>query len=148
MEYRIEPLRPEWIAAAAALEKQCFSLPWSEKSLQSELDNPRAALFAAVGSDGALLGWAGLQHVCGEGNVTNIAVSPAARRRGIGRALTQALIGAAEDLGLSSLTLEVRASNQAAVALYAGLGFDTLGIRPRFYERPTEDALMMRKTLR
>jgi ribosomal-protein-alanine N-acetyltransferase len=147
MRWQIQPMKKEWLPAAAALECACFSLPWSRQSLHSELSNPRAVMLAAVDEDGALLGWAGFEHVCGEGSITNIAVAPDARRLGIGSALTAALIDAARSLGLLSLTLEVRVSNRAALALYDRLGFETLGVRPRFYERPTEDALMMVRRL-
>lgn len=147
MRLSIEPMKPERLPDAAALERECFSLPWSEVSLKSELENPNAVMRAAIDETGALLGWAGFEHVCGEGSVTNIAVAPAARRQGVGAALTQSLIDAARSLGLLSLTLEVRASNGAAIALYRKLGFEPLGLRPRFYERPEEDAVMMVRRL-
>ena len=104
-------------------------------------------MLCALDSQNRLLGWAGFEHVCKEGSITNVAVEPAARRSGIGQALVERLIKEAENLSLESLILEVRVSNSAAIALYSKLGFVSLGIRPGFYEAPREDALMMRKTL-
>jgi len=131
------------IAGIRAVEEACFSRPWSEASIRTELENGRSALFAALDGE-AVVGWAGLEALFGEGSVTNIAVLPACRRQGVGRALTAALIAEARRLALDRLLLEVRASNAPAIALYASLGFETIGRRPRFYDFPREDALLMR----
>ena len=105
------------IPQIAALERLCFSEPWSEKSLSEEIENPAAYFIAAV-ENGAVLGYAGMHTVLGESYVDNIAVLPAHRGRGIGRALTAALVGHAR-AGGAFITLEVRASNVPAVSLYA-----------------------------
>ena len=128
------------IPQIAALERLCFSEPWSEKSLSEEIENPAAYFIAAV-ENGAVLGYAGMHTVLGESYVDNIAVLPAHRGRGIGRALTAALVGHAR-AGGAYMTLEVRASNVPAVSLYASLGFEKAGVRRDFYKAPREDALI------
>ena len=91
---RILPLSPLLVPGAAAVERACFSLPWSEAGFLSELQKEGVRCFAALSSSGAVVGWAGLESVCGEGSVTNIAVLPKFRRRGTGEALTRALLAA------------------------------------------------------
>ena len=135
------------IAGIRAVEEACFSQPWGEAAIRGELENGHSALFVAL-ADGGIVGWAGLEALFGEGCVTNVAVLPAFRRKGIGRALTAALIAEAKRLSLDWLQLEVRVSNAAAIALYASLGFAPIGKRPRFYDYPREDALLMRLPLK
>lgn len=142
MNYVIVPFEERFAPDAAKIEKACFSEPWSEQSLLSELKREDSVMFAAILGE-KVIGWAGLQYVCGEGSVTNIAVLPEFRRIGAGEKLTCALIAACEQLSLVSLTLEVRPSNTAAILLYKKLGFEDIGIRPNFYSFPREDALMM-----
>lgn len=129
------------------IEKQCFAQPWSKQSLIAELNKENAVMFVAIAEDGEALGWAGFEHIFGEGSVTNIAVLPQKRRAGVGEALTQMLIEAASGLLLDWLMLEVRNSNLPAISLYRKLGFETIGIRPDFYESPREDAVLMRHML-
>lgn len=134
------------VAEIAALERECFSLPWSEASIRSELRNELSLWLVAV-EDGRVLGYVGSQTVLGESDMMNLAVRPDCRRRGIGKALVEALCEALRVEKAVSLTLEVRASNEAAKALYAALGFTSVGCRPRYYSRPTEDAELFRKEL-
>ncbi len=134
------------VAEIAALERECFSLPWSEASIRSELRNELSLWLVAV-EDCRMLGYVGSQTVLGESDMMNLAVRPDFRRRGIGRALVEALCEALRVEKAISLTLEVRASNEAAKALYAALGFTSVGCRPRYYSRPTEDAELFRKEL-
>ena len=101
-----------------------------------------AVFFVAVGEDGAVRGYVGMHHILDEADITNVAVFPAARRQGVGRALIQAVADYAAKQALVRVTLEVRASNAAAIALYEGFGFVQDGRRPRFYSDPTEDALL------
>ncbi len=136
-EIRIVPMSEEHLPALAELERACFADPWSEAALRDELENPCAQFLVAV-CGGEVAGYLGCHHIAGEGFVTNIAVFPAYRSRGIGRALVQAALSASID----RLALEVRASNTAAIALYRSLGFVQDGCRPRFYAHPTEDALL------
>ena len=138
---RIVPLCEEHIAPLAALEATCFSDPWSENALREELTNPCARFLVAL-VDNEVAGYLGCHHVAGEGFVTNIAVFPAHRRQGVAKAL----INAAVSQPISRLSLEVRASNQAAITLYRSLGFTEDGIRPRFYAHPTEDAILFSRS--
>lgn len=132
---------------ATALERVCFGDPWSRDAFLEELQNP-AAHFIAAERGGVLAGYAGMSWVLDEGYVFNIAVAPAFRRLGVARALLGALDTFAQERRLSFLSLEVRASNDAAIALYRSCGFQTLGTRPHFYEHPPEDAYIMTKYYR
>ena len=132
------------VAAVAELEKKCFSDPWSESSIASELDNPLSFWLVAV-ENGLVLGYVGSQSVGEDADVMNLAVSPDARRRGIGLSLMSQLIAQLKRRKVKSLCLEVRASNQSAMALYRKLGFSQVGLRPKYYRHPQEDAVILRK---
>ena len=132
------------VAQVAALEKQCFSDPWSESSVASELSNPLSAWLVAMDGD-VLAGYVGSQSVMGESDMMNIAVDAHYRRQGIAQALVEALVAQLKEKGNHSLTLEVRISNQPAIALYEKLGFEQVGKRPNYYRNPKEDALILRK---
>lgn len=140
----IEPMERAHVAAVAALERVCFSDPWSEDSVASELDNP-LSLWLVAREGETVLGYVGSQTVLDEADMMNLAVAPEVRRRGIARLLVEGLINVLKDGGVHSLTLEVRASNEPAKALYAALGFAQVGRRPGYYRNPREDALILRK---
>lgn len=126
------------------LEKLCFSDPWSEKSIASELSNPLSKWLVAMDGD-VLCGYVGSQTVMGETDMMNIAVHPDYRRQGIAEALVQALVMLLKEQGSHCLSLEVRTSNEAAKALYCKQGFAQVGIRPNYYRNPRENALILRK---
>ncbi|MCI9348333.1 MAG: ribosomal protein S18-alanine N-acetyltransferase [Oscillibacter sp.] len=128
---------------AAALERVCFSDPWSRNMLAEELDNALAAFLAALDGTGAVVGYAGLQVVLDEGYILNIAVRPDCRRQQIASQLLEVFINFAQGNRLSFLTLEVRASNAPAIALYERWGFAEAGRRRNYYEHPREDAVIM-----
>jgi ribosomal-protein-alanine N-acetyltransferase len=132
------------VAAIAELEKICFSDPWSEKSVESELNNPLSAWLVAMDGE-KLVGYIGSQTVLGEGDMMNLAVDPEYRRMGVGEGLVNALVATLKEKGATRLALEVRASNEPAIALYEKLGFAVAGRRPNYYRNPKEDALIMRK---
>ena len=132
------------VPQVAELEKLCFSDPWSEQSIASELDNILALWYVAL-EDDRVVGYIGSQTVCGETDVMNIAVHPDYRRRGIGQILIEELIREVKNLGSISLTLEVRSSNAPAVSLYEKLGFSQVGLRKNYYRNPKEDARILRK---
>ena len=132
------------VSQIAALEKICFSEPWSENSIASELSNP-LSLWLVAEVDGALAGYIGSQSVLGESDVMNVAVSPDYRRQGIGEALVLALVEELKKHGNHCLSLEVRLSNAPARSLYEKLGFAEVGRRPNYYRNPKEDALILRK---
>ena len=142
----IEILKMESIhvSQVAALEKLCFSEPWSENSVAGELNNPLSLWLVAVDED-CVAGYVGSQSVMGESDMMNIAVSPNYRRQGVAEALIEELVCRLKDKGNHCLTLEVRSSNNAAIALYEKLGFAQVGRRPNYYRNPKEDALILRK---
>ncbi len=137
-------MNPSHVPQVAALEKLCFADPWSEKSVASELHNDLALWLVAVEGE-TVLGYVGSQTVCGETDMMNVAVHPDHRRRGIAADLIEQLIRQLKNRGSCSLTLEVRASNDGAIALYDKLGFQPVGRRPNYYRNPKEDALILRK---
>lgn len=132
------------ILQVAELERKYFSVPWSKASLEESLDR-QEYLFLVVEDEGQVVGYGGLLLVSDEGDITNIVIDENYRGRGLGKALTKALIEEGKHLGLGAFTLEVRVSNEAAIHVYEQLGFRPEGIRKRFYERPVEDALIMWK---
>ena len=134
------------VHAIAALEEQLFSAPWDEASVRGELIN-ELSLWLVAEEDGCVLGYIGSQTVLGESDMLNLAVHPDHRRKGIGRMLTQALCDSLWQKGSQCITLEVRASNNPAKSLYESMGFVSVGRRPRYYSRPTEDADILRKEL-
>jgi ribosomal-protein-alanine N-acetyltransferase len=134
------------VATIAALEKLCFSDPWSENSIAGELNN-RLSYWLVALEDGGVVGYIGSQSVLGESDMMNVAVHPDHRRKGIAEALIDALSAGLRERGNVCLTLEVRASNEPAKALYEKLGFIQVGRRPNYYRNPKEDALILRKAL-
>lgn len=128
----------------AALEKLCFSDAWSEKSIASELTNQLSLWLVAVDGE-RVAGYIGSQTVLGWADMMNLCVSPDYRRQGIGEKLTLELERQLRENQVECLTLEVRVSNAPAIALYEKLGFVQVGKRPRYYEKPREDALILRK---
>lgn len=140
----IRPMTAADVPSVAALEKLCFSDPWSVSSIASELDNP-LSLWLVWEEDGAAAAYLGVQRVPPQADVMNVAVSHALRRRGIARALFAELERRLPEI--DELFLEVRASNSGAIALYRTLGFEQVGRRPNYYLDPREDALILRKEL-
>lgn len=132
------------VAQIAALEKLCFSDAWSEKSIASELRNKLSLWLVAVDGDN-VAGYIGSQTVLGWADMMNLCVAPDYRRQGIGEKLTAELERQLKENDVTCLTLEVRVSNAPAIALYEKLGFQQVGKRPRYYEKPREDALILRK---
>lgn len=140
----IVPMREEHVSQVAALEAVCFSDPWTEKSVASELNNPLSLWLVAVDGD-TVAGYIGSQTVLGETDMMNVAVHPDYRRQGIGETLIQSLVETLKEKGSHSLTLEVRASNDPAQKLYEKLGFTQVGLRKNYYRNPKEDACILQK---
>ena len=134
------------VSAIAELEKQCFSDPWSENSIASEVDN-RLSYWLVAEVDGVVVGYVGSQTVLDAADMMNLAVSPGYRRRGIGQALVNALVEHLQQNKVIALLLEVRVSNTPAISLYENMGFVQVGRRPKYYHNPREDALILRKDL-
>lgn len=139
----ITRLEERQLREASALERLCFSTPWSEEMFRAELSSPLSHYLAAIDEGGRLLGYAGMQAVLDEGYISNIAVAPESRRLGIADALLSALIDFGRAGGLSFLTLEVREHNAPAISLYSKHGFEVVGRRKNYYQNPREDALLM-----
>ena len=132
------------VPAVAELERKCFSDPWSERSVAAELENPLSLwLVALLGR--TVVGYVGSQSAMEQADMMNIAVNPDYRRQGIAESLIERLVAELKDKQVSSLTLEVRASNAPAIALYRKLGFIQVGKRSNYYRNPREDALILRK---
>ncbi len=146
-EITVRPLGEADLPAVLRMETLCFSDPWSEGVFRSAL---RDGLSRWLGAEleGRLIGYAGMQSVLDEGYVDNLAVDPAFRRRGAASALLRACLREAEARQLRFLSLEVRAGNAPAIALYAAHGFSEVGRRRGYYLRPPEDALIMTRFLR
>lgn len=145
MHVRIVPMNADHLDEIAELEQVCFSTPWSRNMLAEELDNACSAFLVALDDGGHVAGYAGLQVILDEGYITNVAVQPEYRRQGVAGQLLAVFLNFAKDNHLAFLTLEVRASNYGAIALYGGLGFRSVGRRKNYYEHPKEDAIIMTK---
>lgn len=146
MSVKIVPMTADHLEELEKLERICFSRPWSRKMLAEELENQCAAFLVAEDSvSGRVLGYAGLMVVADEGYITNVAVFPEYRRQGIAAQILQVFLQFAAANHLAFLTLEVRPSNAAAIALYQGFGFGEVGRRKNYYDLPKEDALILTK---
>lgn len=141
---KILPMNERHVAQVAELEKLCFSDPWSENSVASELKNP-LSLWLIAEEDGVVCGYVGSQTVLGETDMMNIAVRPDCRRKGVAAALITELICRLKGQGSHILRLEVRESNAPAIALYKAMGFTQLGLRKNYYRNPKENALILGK---
>jgi len=147
MTFAIGPAKVHDLASVAVIERTAFSDPWSLRSFREALDSG-SVYFACARSDaGSVLGYVVAWFVADQGEIANIAVSPDQRGRGVGRALLDAALGEAAARGIAAVFLEVRDSNQRARELYASRGFEEVGRRRRYYRRPVEDAIVLRRTL-
>lgn len=147
MNYKLVPMDRSHLAGVAELERMYFSAPWNEAMLEEELYNDTASFIVAEGEDGQVLGYAGLHVILDEGYIDNVAVRPTCRRQGIADRLLDVFCRFGQ-ANLAFLTLEVRPSNTAAVALYEKHGFQEAGRRKDYYENPREDALLLTREFR
>ena len=143
---RIRPARPADVAALAALERRCFSDPWSDASFREAVEGGWS--FGLVAEDGPeIAGYLIARDAAGTGEILNLAVAPEQRRSGIARQLLDAGLAALAGRNVEEVFLEVRESNLAAQALYVGAGFRPVGQRSGYYRSPKEDALVLRREL-
>lgn len=143
MKFKISCMTEARLPQIAALEKVCFPAdPWSEGLFRDALNSPRTAVLAAEDEVGRTLGYAVVSAVLDEGSLDNIAVAPDCRRQGVADALLNTVISHGRGQ-LAFLTLEVRASNAPAIALYGKHGFAAAGRRKNYYDCPREDAILM-----
>ena len=147
MSYQIVNAQEKDLDHLEELETACFSVPWTRDQLASQLPDDQHCFLAAVEND-AVLGYVGMMYILDEGYISNVAVAPGQRRRGIGDALLKELMKRAEEYGLAFVTLEVRESNDPAIALYEKHGFQRVGLRKKYYDSPKEDAILMTKFLK
>ena len=145
METEIRPMSENDLEASAELEAMCFSTPWSLQAFKDSLDKPDIYLFRVAYLGDELVAQAGLIMSFDEADVVNVAVKPEYRKQGIASGLLNELMRAGSERGVNDYTLEVRAGNHGAIALYEKLGFKSEGIRKDFYREPVEDALIMWK---
>ena len=134
-------LEERHLGAVAAIEKQCFSEPWSEQALRLLLTEDADGVCCEI--DGRVVAYGGMIYSPFDAQITNIAVLPQHRRCGCGRTVLTELIARARARGVEEISLEVRASNEAAIALYRAQGFSEAGMRKGFYRHPIEDAVVM-----
>jgi len=132
------------VDAVYQIECDCFSNPWPLDALKQEVDR-EASLYSVVTIDDKVVAYGGMRICLDEGEITNIAVNKNYRRTGIGRELFENLLEQAKKRHVDSITLEVRVSNEAAKILYLSVGFKQIAIRKSYYQKPTEDALIMQR---
>lgn len=136
------------VGAAARLEAENFSSPWSEAAFAETLTCEYAYYYVAEteeASEQNVIGICGLRNIAGEGEITNVAVDARYRRKGVAGMMMDRVLAEGCELGIEAFTLEVRSSNTPAIRLYEKYGFHSEGVRKNFYDKPTEDALIMWK---
>ena len=143
-EVIIRTMQPQDLVQVCRIEKENFSLPWSEKSFLESMDRSDTVFLSAL-VENEVAGYIGCYCIAGTGEITNVAVGADYRRRGIGGMLLQKLFEAGAALDTQEFFLEVRESNEAAISLYSHQGFVKEGIRKNFYEKPMENTVIMWK---
>lgn len=138
----IREMNTEDLAVVSEIEKMCFTMPWSRDGFEAALSMQGNVFIVYVKND-EILGYCGYYGVLDEAEITNVAVHPDMRNRGIGRDMVSVLLSKANKAGIKRVLLEVRESNDPAIHLYEELGFKKLGIRKDFYEQPRENAYIM-----
>ena len=138
----IRKIQPRDIEALVKLQNDNFTQPWSEHHFQDLIAKDYCHYVVALVEE-QVVGFAGFADICKEGNIDNVVVAKEYRRQGIAKKLLQEMIACGEDEHVHAFTLEVRVSNRAAISLYESMGFVSEGIRPGFYDKPKEDAMIM-----
>ncbi len=131
------------VEAIACIERTAFSMPWSVNAFTDAVKS-RNYIYLTALEDNQIVGYAGCTVAGDEGDITNIAVTEECRGCGIGEMLMRKLLEQACSAGVMQLFLEVRESNKAARALYAKTGFEITGVRKNFYQKPAENAILMK----
>jgi len=147
MSYMIREMIVADIERICIIEGACFPSPWSAASFENELTTNKLATYYVIEVEGIVVAYLGVWNIVDEGHITNVAVSPTYRGCGYGLALVEHLKEASIKKGVHFLTLEVRVSNIAAISLYEKMGFETQGIRKKYYQDNGEDAMIMWCTL-
>lgn len=142
MEIKVKPLSEEDLDEVCRIEEQCFSMPWKKEDFKNLIKDSGSEYFVVL-ADSHVVGCGGYTDQVGEGYINNIAVSSEYRGKGLGSLLLETILDAGRRKGITDFTLEVRVGNAPAVKMYEKLGFESAGIRKRFYEKPVEDAYVM-----
>lgn len=144
LQIKIEQMQKSQIDDVLKIEEQAYGEHhWSKDSFYGELSNNLAHYYCAFDTQGNLVGYAGSWRVIDEGHITTIAIKPELRRKKIGEALLCKIISDCYKNEIKYITLEVRASNAAAIGLYEKYEFKSLGTRKGYYQNNNEDALIM-----
>lgn len=143
----IRKMRENDIEQVLDIEKKSFTTPWSKESFTMEIKKNLLAYYIVAEIDGKIVGYGGFWNIVDEAHITNIAVDPEYRGKGIGNFIVEKLIDVCKERGILRMTLEVRKSNYIAQALYKKYGFEECGIRPRYYSDTNEDAIIMWKEM-
>ena len=138
----IKSMTREDVLKVHQVEVACFATPWSLESFE-DIFSYKENYYLTAWDEDEIVGFIGLMAVCGEGDITNVAVLPSYRKQGIGDGLVAAMMGLAKEKNITKIMLEVRASNEAAIHLYEKYGFEFLCVRKKYYQKPTEDANIM-----
>lgn len=126
----------------ALIEASCFSVPWSQNGIIDFIKSDTSIVLVAK-NNGTICGYIGMYHSFGEGDITNVAVLPEYRNKGIAGSLISELIDICKANDISKVRLEVRQTNTPAISLYEKFGFYKVGIRKNYYSHPKEDAVLM-----
>lgn len=148
MNYTIRDAQTRHLECLEEIEKACFSIPMTREQLENQLPDSRHAFLVAENAEEQVLGYVGMLYVLDEGYISNVAVAPEQRRKGIAGALLEELMRRAQSLSLAFVSLEVRAGNAPAIALYEKYGFRPVGRRKNYYALPREDAIIMTKFMK
>lgn len=140
----IREMKADDVEIVSKIESEVFSMPWSAKDFLEMVEADYAYYYVAE-VDGEIAGCCGIRNIAGEGEITNVVVAPPYRKKGIALMMMEYMLERAAEVGIGDCTLEVRVSNQPAIRLYEQLGFKGEGVRPHFYDKPDEDALIMWK---
>lgn len=138
----IREMTEEDVPYVCEIEEATFSMPWKADDFIDMIRRDNLTYLVAE-LDGTIIGGAGFRNVLGDGEITNVAIKSAFRGRGYGKILVSELLKKGREMGADEFTLEVRVSNTPAIKLYESLGFKSEGVRPGFYEKPREDAMIM-----
>lgn len=142
MKIAVRELREEDIEELSRIESVSFSMPWSADAFRDLLFRDYCTYLVAL-ADGRVVGCCGYTNICDEANIDNVVVAPEYQNCGIAQIMLKELLDRGKQSGVEAFTLEVRVSNLTAIHIYEKFGFLTEGIRPGFYEKPTEDAAIM-----
>ncbi|ASS90006.1 MULTISPECIES: ribosomal protein S18-alanine N-acetyltransferase [Aeribacillus] len=146
-QVNVRKMTVEDIHRVYEIEQLSFSVPWTKESFYRELVHNHFATYLVIEYEGKVVGYCGLWVIVDDGQITNIAISPAYRGKKLGETLLRSVLNVAKEKGAKTVTLEVRVSNTVAQSLYKKLNFEPIGIRENYYTDNQEDAILMQVNL-